>query len=118
MLALPPCDYDLTEPLVSSTITLQQIDVEPVGEAYEAYVARRYLQAEEVEEGEDLQKEEGEEEINKEKMSEKRKKHRNRGGISFKPTRITTKLKPQIDATSAARSESRWFTLPGWTDCP
>ena len=76
MLALPPCDYDLTEPLVSSTITLQQIDVEPVGEAYEAYVARRYLQAEEVEEGEDLQKEEGEEEINKEKMNEKRKKHK------------------------------------------
>jgi len=76
MLALPPCDYDLTEPLVSSTITLQQISVEPVGEAYEAYAARRYLQAEEVEEGEDLQKEEGEEEINKEKMNEKRKKHK------------------------------------------
>lgn len=76
MLALPPCDYDLLEPLVASTISLQQIDVEPAGEAYEAYVARRYLQADEVEEGEDLQKEEGEAEINKEKMNEKRKKHK------------------------------------------
>ena len=34
------------------------------------------------------------------------------GGTSCIPQSMTTKLKPQIVATKAARSESRVFTLP------
>ena len=75
LLALPPCDDAITEPMVFGTISVTQRDVDPAGDAYELYLMKRLGLLNDPESEEEADKDEGDEEnVNKEKLNEKRKK--------------------------------------------
>jgi DnaJ family protein C protein 2 len=77
VLALPPLDGSLTEPVIFFSATISQRKVEPCGDVYELYLCRRLGLIEDSEsEDEDAnqQAEEGDEGVDKNKMNEKRKK--------------------------------------------
>jgi DnaJ homolog subfamily C member 2 len=76
-LALPPIDPDLKGPVIYKGTCTTKRQVEPVGDTYELYLMRRLGLIEESEsENEQEEKEEGDkgDEVNKDKLNDKRKK--------------------------------------------